>query len=156
MTPSFLSKHYKTFDYYEYHGLTDALRRKLEHDFHVQEEDLEDIFSPLQLSKYEIRDSYVYFALQFADRDTTGRIYTQQIHCFVSTKFLVVIDEDGFLGIQEFDRLRNRLVDRENYNSFDLFYELLDISVVRMFGIVNTLHAQMRAIESSVFSEDHF
>jgi len=150
------SKHYQTFDYYEQRGLTDALEKKLAEEFHIHEDDLEDIFSPTQLSKFEIRKDYVYFALQFADRDEHDRITTQQIHCIVSPKYLFVIDEDTFLGIQEFDRVRNRLVDKENYNSFDLFYELLDISVIRMFGLLNAIHGRVKKLESTIFSEGHF
>lgn len=153
---SFFSKHYSKFDYYEYRGLNENLRKKLETEFHIHEDDLEDIFSPTQLSKFEIRKNYAYFALQFADRDSNDRIHTQQIHCFVSEKFLFVIDEDTFLGIKEFDRVRNRLVDKESYNSFDLFYELLDISVIRMFGLLNAIHGRLKALESTIFSEEHF
>jgi len=153
---SFFSKHYSSFDYHEYRGLTDVLYKKLEKEFHIHEDDLEDIFSPTQLSKFEIRKNYAYFALQFADRDSFDRIHTQQIHCIVSPQYLFVIDEDTFLGIKEFDRVRNRLVDKENYNSFDLFYELLDISVIRMFGLLNAIHGRVRALESTIFSDGHF
>lgn len=153
---SLFSKHYPEFDYYEYRGLTDALREKLEHEFHVHEDDLDDIFSPTQLSKYEIRKNYAYFALQFADKDASDRINTQQIHCFVSPKYLFVIDEDNFIGIKEFDKIRNHLVDKEHYNSFDLFYELLDISVIRMFGLLHAIHGRVRVMESTIFSEEHF
>lgn len=155
MTSSLFSKHYPTFDYHEYRGLTDSLRQKLEREFHIHEEDLEDIFSPTQLSKFEIRKGYAYFALQFADRDESSRICTQQIHCLVSPKFLFVIDEDHFLGVREFDRVRNRLVTKGHHNSFDLFYELLDISVIRMFGLLEAIHGRTRALESTIFSEEH-
>lgn len=150
------AKHYPTFDYYEYRGLNDALRKKLEKEFHIHEDDLEDIFSPTQLSKFEIRENYAYFALQFADRDGSNHINTQQIHCFVSPKYLMVIDEDTFLGIKEFDRTRNRLVEREKYTSFDLFYELLDVSVIRMFGLLYAIQGRVQNIESMVFSQEHF
>lgn len=154
--PSFLSKHYPTFDYYEYRGLTDALEKKLAKEFHMHEDDIEDIFSPTQLSKFEIRKNYAYFALQFADRDGSNRINTQQIHCIVSPKYLLVIDEDTFLGINEFDRERNRLVLKQQYNSFDLFYELLDISVIRMFGLLDAIHGRVKILESTIFSDGHF
>ncbi len=97
MAAAFFSKHYGTFDYYEYRGLTDILRKKLEKEFRVHPEDIEDIFSPTQLSKFEIRKGYAYYALQFADRNSSNRIHTQQIHCIVSSKYLFVIDEDNFL-----------------------------------------------------------
>ena len=127
------TKHYPSFDYHEHRGLTEQLREKLMHEFHIHEDDVEDMYSPTQLSKFEIRKHYAYFALQFADKDASDRISTQQIHCFVSSNFLIVVDEDNFIGVAEFDRIRNHLVNAENYNSFDLFYELLDISVIRMF-----------------------
>jgi magnesium transporter len=150
------SKHYSTFDYYEYRGLTEVLEKKLSTEFHIHEDDLEDVFSPTQLSKFEIRKTYAYFALQFADRDENNRIVTQQIHCFVSPQYLFVVDEDTFLGIKEFDRVRNRLVEKENYNSFDLFYELLDISVIRMFGLLHVIQARVKSVETTIFSEAHF
>lgn len=155
MTSNLITKQYPHFQYIEYRGLTDALQKKLETEFHVTPDDIEDIFSPTQLSKFEIRKNYAYFALQFADVDIHNRICIQQIHCIVSPKYLFVIDEDGFLGIKEFDRIRNRLVDKENYNSFDLFYELLDISVIRMFSLLHAIHARVKAIELNIFSEEH-
>ncbi len=46
-------------------------------------------------------------------------------------------------------------MDKEHYNSFDLFYELLDISVIRMFGLLEAIHSRVRALESAIFSEKH-
>lgn len=155
MTPNVLTKQYPHFQYIEYCGLTDALQKKLETEFHILPDDIEDIFSPTELLKFEIRKNYAYFALQFADMDTHSRICIQQIHCIVSNKYLFVIDEDGFLGIKEFDCIRNRLVDKENYNSFDLFYELLDISVIRMFSLLNAIQNRVRVIESTIFADGH-
>lgn len=155
MSSTYLSKHYTTFDYHEYHGLGDELWEKLERDFHIHMDDLEDVFSPTQLSKFEIRKSYVYFALQFADKDSTGHIVTQQIHCFVSPKFLLVIDEDDFVGVQEFNHVKNHLVEKENYNSFDLFYELLDIGVTGMFWLLEAIQQRVDRLESTIFSQIH-
>lgn len=97
MTDALFTKHYSSFDYYEAHGLSTELRSFLEEDLSIHEEDLDDVFSPMQLSKFEFREAYMYFALQFADKDTQENIITQQVHCFVSQKYLFVIDEDGFL-----------------------------------------------------------
>ena len=155
MPNKLLTKDYGTFKYLEYHGLTDFLREKLEHEFHMEADDIEDMYSPTQLSKYEIRKKYAYFALQLADSQTTDRIATKQIHCLVSPQYLFVIDEEDFTGIQDFDRIRNRLVTRENHNSFDLFYELLDISVTRMFAILQALQARVKILESRLFTESH-
>ncbi len=88
------AKQYSSFQYLEYHGLNDSLRKKLEEDFHINEDDIEDVFSPTQLSKFEIRKNYAYFALQFAELDERKRIHIQQIHCFISQKYLFIIDED--------------------------------------------------------------
>lgn len=93
---SSLKKHYPEFEYFEYHGLSDTLKEKLRKTFAIHEDDIEDIFSPTQLSKFEIRKKYSYFALQFAGGDSADRIHIQQIHCFISPKYLIVIDEDGF------------------------------------------------------------
>jgi magnesium transporter len=134
--------------------LSDILRNKLKNDFHIGEEDIEDIFSPTQLSKYEIRKNYAYFALQFAEIDVKNKFHIQQIHCFISPKYLFIIDEDGFGGIRDFDRRRNALVSREHYNSFDLFYELLDMSVIRMFEILSATHNRIKSLETTVFSDD--
>lgn len=134
--------------------MTEALRNKLEKDFHIHEDDIDDIFSPTQLSKFEIRKHYAYFALQFAEADEKNKIHIQQIHCFISSKYLFIIDEDGFGGIRDFDRRRSLLVSRNKYNSFDLFYELLDMSVIRMFGFLSTIHGRMKNLESTIFSHD--
>jgi Mg2+ and Co2+ transporter CorA len=155
MPPTFITKDYGTFKYFEYRGLDDVLRDKLLSEFRIHEEDVDDVFSPTQLSKFETRKTYLYFALQFPSiRPDTNRIQVQQIHVFVSKKFLFVIDEDGLTSIKDFYRVRNKLVTHEQYNSFDLFYELLDISVISMFQILETLHARVREVEETLFSEE--
>lgn len=155
MPPKFLSKDYKTFQYFEYRGLDEVLRNKLIEEFHIHEEDIEDIFSPTQLSKFETRKTYLYFALQFPSiNPVNNRIQVQQIHALVSKKYLFVIDEDGFTAIKDFDRIRNKLVTYEQYNSFELFYELLDISVISMFHLLDTVHVRVRNIEEVLFSEE--
>lgn len=155
MPPKFLSKDYGTFQYFEYRGLDESLREKLLTEFHIHEEDIEDVFSPTQLSKFETRKSYLYFALQFPSiRPDNHRIQTQQIHAFVSKKFLFVIDEDGFSALKDFYLTRNKLVAHEQYNSFDLFYELLDISVVSMFQLLDSVHLRVREVEETLFSEE--
>jgi Mg2+ and Co2+ transporter CorA len=155
MPSPLLTKDYGTFQYLEYRGLDESLREKLIHEFHIHEEDIEDIFSPTQLSKFETRKTYLYFALQFPSiHPTTYRIHIQQIHALVSSKYLFVIDEDGFTAIKDFDRIRNKLVTHEQYNSFDLFYELLDISVISMFHLLEAIHARVRNVEEALFSEE--
>lgn len=150
------AKHYGQFDYYNHQWLSDELKIKLSENFGIHEEDLDDIFSATQLSKFEIRSKYMYFALQFADNEKNNRIMTQQVHCLVSDKYFFVIDEDGFQGVKEFDAIRDTLVNREDYNSFDLFYELLDISVTRMFKLLQLIQLQVKELESNIFSEEHF
>ncbi len=155
MPSPLLTKDYGTFQYLEYRGLDEPLREKLIHEFHIHEEDIEDIFSPTQLSKFETRKTYLYFALQFPSINTiNGRIQVQQIHALVSKKYLFVIDEDGFTAIKDFYRIRNKLVTHEQYNSFDLFYELLDISVISMFHLLNVIHTRVRDVEETLFSEE--
>lgn len=155
MTPQFLSKDYQTFQYYEYRGLDESLKEKLVNEFKTHEEDIEDIFSPTQLSKFETRKSYLYFALQFPSiNPVNNRIQIQQIHALVSKKYLFVIDEDGFTAMKDFDRIRNKLVTHEQYNSFDLFYELLDISVISMFHLLDAIHGRVRSVEDALFSEE--
>lgn len=155
MPSPLLTKDYGTFQYLEYRGLDETLREKLIAEFHIHEEDIEDIFSPTQLSKFETRKNYLYFALQFPSINArTQRIQIQQIHALVSKKYLFVIDEDGFTAIKDFYRIRNKLVTHEQYNSFDLFYELLDISVISMFQLLHTIHARVRDVEETLFSEE--
>lgn len=153
MSPSFI-KQYPAFQYVEQHGLTEPLRHKLSGDFHIQEDDIDDIFSPTQLSKFEIRRNYAYFALQLAGSDEKNSIIIQQIHCLISKKYLIVIDEDGFEGIRDFDKQRNILVSKNHYNSFDLFYELLDLSVIHMFQLLSMLHLRVKTLEMTIFSDD--
>jgi len=155
MPPKSLSKDYTTFQYHEYQGLDDILRKKLIEEFHIHEEDIEDIFSSTQLSKFETRKTYLYFALQFPSiNPLNNRIHIQQIHALVSKKYLFIIDEDGFTAIKDFDRIRNKLVTHEQYNSFDLFYELLDISVISMFHLLDAIHSRVRNVEDALFSEE--
>lgn len=155
MTPQFLSKDYKTFQYLEYRGLDEVLREKLIKEFHIHEEDIDDIFSPTQLSKFETRKTYLYVALQFPSINLlNNRIQVQQIHALVSKKYLFIIDEDGFTAIKDFDRIRNKLVTHDQYDSFELFYELLDISVISMFHLLDAIHARVRGVEEVLFSEE--
>lgn len=155
MSNKLLTKDYGTFQYLEYHGLTDFLREKLIHEFHIYASDIEDIFSPTQLSKYEIRKKYAYFALQLPDPKITGSIVLRQIHCFVSPSYFFVIDEGDFSAIKDFDLIRSKLVTHKNYTSFDLFYELLDISVTQMFPLLQALKDRVRDLETRLFCENH-
>lgn len=155
MNTNLLNKDYGTFQYYEYRGTDEFLQQKLHDEFHIHEDDIEDVFSSTQLSKFETRKNYIYFALQFpAFRSDNSRVVIQQIHAFVSKDFLFVIDEDGFTAVKEFDNIRNKLVKHEHYNSFDLFYELLDISVISMFRLLYIVQARIRRVEAILFSED--
>ncbi len=56
--------------------------------------------------------------------------------------------------MRDFDRRRNSLVSRDHYNSFDLFYELLDMSVIRMFDLLSSIHHRIKTLENTIFSED--
>lgn len=41
----------------------------------------------------------------------------------------------------------------DNYSSSALFYELLDISVIRMFRLLTVIQNRVRALEATIFSE---
>lgn len=147
-------KDYKNFVYYEYQGKDGALREKLESEFVLQEEDIEDIFSSTQLSKVEERKDYLYFALQLPTyHDEYEYIQIKQIHCLVSPKYLFVIDESSYAGLQEFSHVRDDLVDQW-YSSFDLFYEILDMAVIRMFRILYRISRDIKGIENMLFEWD--
>lgn len=51
--------------------------------------------------------------------------------------------------------MKDHLVAKENYNSFDLFYELLDISVIGMFDLLQVIQHRVITLESTIFSQIH-
>ena len=105
---------YKDFTYYEYQGKDHDLKDLLETEFKVQDEYVEDVFSSTQLSKVEERKDYLYFALQFpAYHQEFEYIQIKQIHCFVSPKYLLVVDENSYQGMEDFDNARDDLVEKE-------------------------------------------
>jgi len=109
-----IQKKYATFEYYEYQGKDQELRDILESQFSVQEEDIEDIFSSTQLSKFEERKGYLYFALQFPSYHTEYQyIQIKQIHCIVNPKYLFVIDESESEGLDDASSMRDDLVENE-------------------------------------------
>lgn len=88
----FLTQKYSRFSTYFYRGLDDHLRSVLVSDFDIRTEDIDTIFSPAQLSKYEIRKEYSYFALQLGEI-IANTLEPRQIHCFVSPTYFLCIDE---------------------------------------------------------------
>lgn len=150
-----IEKKYKGFTYYEYQGKDQQLRDMLQADFPIRDEDLEDIFSSTQLSKVEERKDYLYFALQLPSFNQEYQyIQIKQIHCVVSPQYLFVIDESGYEGLDEVSNQRDDLIERDGYNSFDLFYEILDMSVIRMFRILYRIQRDIKATEELLFLWD--
>ncbi len=152
MSNKLITHQYRDFSYYLYRGIDEYLLDKLDRSFRILPDDRDDVASPTQLSKFEIRKNYAYFALQLAEYDAKkDMIFTEQVHCFVSDKFVFLIDEDRFNGIQSFHKVHEHLVKKEGYNSFDIFYEFLDMSVIGMFRILDVITARVKNLESSIF-----
>jgi magnesium transporter len=132
-------------------GVDDDLERTLGEDYNIDESDVEDIFTDTQLSKIEIREKYIYIAIQFPEFDkSTQRFIIKDLHCFVSDDWLIVIDKNEYKHFKQFINFEQQIVDF--MNSFLMFAELLDFCTTKTYKMITKFKSQIIELESDLFT----
>ena len=77
-----------------YHGINDSILTSIRKKFKNVDHNINDIISPIKISRYENKVGYVYFALLLPEYDTYENIVWKQTHAFVRDDYILFIDED--------------------------------------------------------------
>jgi magnesium transporter len=141
----------KDFEYRYIKKVDTYLKEELARKYGIQELDIDDVVTDTQLSKLEKRPDYLYVALQFPEYIKTNRHFVpKEIHCFVSNKFILIIDKHDFKHVQQFHNLKDSLLDYEP-DSFNVFYELLDFCVKKEYRVLGKFKKEIDQLESDIF-----
>jgi len=140
------------FEYRYIAQTNDELKKELTDKYHVNEFDIEDVFTETQLSKVERRPEYMYVALQFPEYAEDNRQFlAKEIHCFITDGSLLIIDKHNFKHIQQFDdwQATNQPT---NLNSFQLFYEMFDFCINKSYRVIRKFNVEINQIEVDIFN----
>jgi magnesium transporter len=145
------------FEYRYISFLDEEFRKELEEKYNIEELDIEDVFTDTQLSKIERRPNYMYVALQFPEFDKNQRHFTpKEVHCFVSKKYVLLINKNGYKHLEQFNQYRNSVFNYEP-DSINMFYEMLDYCVKKTYRVVQKFKIEISQIENNIFSfENNF
>ncbi|GAB4146356.1 MAG: magnesium/cobalt transporter CorA [Patescibacteria group bacterium] len=143
------------FSYAFVEGLDEELKSELEEIYGIKELDVEDVFTDTQLAKIEQRPDYLYVALQFPEYEKSKRQFAlKEVHCFLSEKFLMIIDKHHFKHAKQFNNLRDHLVEDDEATSFVVFYEMLDFFCTKAYRVLNKFKSEIGQIEADLFDFD--
>ena len=110
---------------------------------------IDDIISPIKISRYEKKSQYTYFALLVPEYGLDENITWKQTHTFIGSKYILFIDEDMWIG---FDGLRrNKKLASKKTTGLGFFYAFIESTVENMFTILARLQLRIEAIEQSIF-----
>jgi len=127
------------------------LKKKLQTDFKINELDIEDIFTNTQLAKVEQRKEYLYVLLNFPDYNLIqNNLLTKEIHCLISHDFLILIDKNEYRHFLEFKKVEQSMKQKD-FSNFEIFYEMLDFFVTKLFVLTNKIKQEINLVESNLF-----
>lgn len=132
-------------------GLPEELKTKLKEDYGADPLDIEDVFTYTQLAKIEAKRKYVYIALHFPEYDPMNRHFTsKEVHCFINNSKILIIDKDSFSFIKDFQRIYEHQI--KTWEPIDIFYEMLDYMVTRLFKVIGKFQLEVKSVESQIFN----
>jgi len=142
------------FEYKFIQALDEDLKKQLQDNYNIDELDIEDIYTNTQLSKIEQRSNYLYVFLQFPEYNSTRRKFSiKEVHCLISDKYLLILDKHNFKHVQQFESVREGILDSED-GPFATFYEMLDFVLTRIFRAINKFRLEVGELEASLFDAD--
>jgi magnesium transporter len=129
----------------------DELREELLTKYSIEAFDVEDALTSTQLSKYEIRNSYTYIALQFPDYDISEGYYiTKELHFFIKLDSLIVYDKSNLTYFTKCIERNYQVLD-DAPTPFDAFYEIMDYCVTRLARRMRRFADQVDELEDELF-----
>lgn len=125
----------------------------LKHKVKADELDIDDVLSDTQLSKLEKNSRYLYIALQFPELHKTNKnIYVERdIHCFLCSEFIVIINKEGLEYLTEFNEKRDQILDYP-HNPYNVFYEMLDFCTKKAYRKIIYFKKQIADLEKDIFN----
>jgi len=141
------------FEYKFFELLDESLKETLTNQYSVDELDVEDVYTNTQLSKVEQHSNYMYVALQFPEYNQSSRHFlTKEVHCFVSEKYLLVIDKHKFKHVGQFQEVVEAVMVEEE-KSFYVFYEMVDFIITKIFRVMSKFRDEITDMENRLFSD---
>jgi Mg2+ and Co2+ transporter CorA len=121
--------------------------------YQILDYDVEDITAQTQLSKAEIRQNYVYVAIQLPEYDKASQKFVvKDLHCFISSRFFLVIDRNESKHFKQFITFQERILsEEESIDPFIIFYELLDYVVTKAYKAIFKFRSDIADLESDLF-----
>jgi magnesium transporter len=121
--------------------------------FKINELDREDVISDTQLSKIEFRPDYIYIALQFPEFEKSKNTFVEkEVHCFVNHRYLMVLNKEGFGGVESFRDIDKIDIDRGT--TFDLFYEMLWKGLGDSYKSLLRVKSEVQRLNQKIFEEN--
>lgn len=133
-------------------------RKYLEDKFKFNPLDLDDCFSPRQLSKIDEYQSYLFVVFHLPTFDKSTRVSTiHQWAAFVSDKYLVTLRPEA---LESLDDLRQEIGSNQDakakyldQGSSYVLYSMLDRAIDAYFPTLDKIMTQINALEDKVFDE---
>lgn len=131
-----------------YRGINDDILTSIRKRFKNVEHNINDIISPIKISRYESKVGYIYFALLLPEYDIYENIAWKQTHAFVRDDYILFIDEDAW---RWFDVLNANKKITNKDGGLAFFTDFMGNSVSGMFDILAKLQLRIENIEQSIF-----
>ena len=116
---------------------------------------LEDMMSPTQLPKMEVREDYVFILLKSLDYSTaSATVSREQISFIIGSNFVLSLQENHseiFTSIR--NRLRNAQGRIRRMQSGYLAYALIDIIVDHYFIVLDEINERIQALEEEIMKD---
>jgi magnesium transporter len=146
-------KNFNNFEYIYTEQINSQLLEILHKKVNISELDLEDVLSDTQLSKLERNKNYLYLALQFPElHKTTRDVFVERdIHCFLASDFIVIINKENLEYLKEFNQQKNEILNYD-HNPYNVFYEMLDFCTKKAYRKIVYFKNQISELEKDIFN----
>lgn len=131
-----------------YRGINDSILASIRKKFKNVDHNINDIISPIKISRYENKVGYVYFALLLPEYDTYENIVWKQTHAFVRNDYILFIDEDEWGW---FDVLNTDKKNTSKEDGMTFFSDFIGNAMTGMFDILAKLQLRIERMEQSIF-----
>jgi len=132
-------------------GLSSELKHTLTNVYKFHPLDIEDVFTNTQLSKVETHNEYLYVGFHFPEfGKERSHFVSKEIHCFISRDKLLVIDKENYTHLNEFNEVRELIIEDKD-NTFDIFYEMVDFIITKIFNALSEFKYEIEEMEKMVF-----
>lgn len=124
----------------------------LQEEFNIDALDIEDIVTDTQLSKVEVRQNYIYIALQFPRFVKEKKlIIEKELHFIIGENLFIVINKDKCKASRNFNLTAPDTL-RSDLTAIEFFYETLDYLVTKTFITTTKFKQELQILEEQIFN----